>query len=414
MQTAQEVPGKAPGSVDPHRMNPTQAEERIATIDMLRGFALFGILFVNLSSPTMGGFTYTQGHGIDYFVFWIVDNFFQRKFYPLFSFLFGAGMALQMIRANRKGVEFSAIYARRLLVLFFVGLAHAFFVWSGDVLHQYALMGAVLLLFRKSSNKTLIITSALLIALSTMEQPITKMLSVAEPSSSGLVGPQSSYIYTVASYSELVFVRIQDWVRDKTHWQILIQKLDVLGMFLLGLYVGRRGILQDLPGNLKFIRKVLFWALMLVFLGEGWELIRHVVGQSATVFSSILNNSAARAMTELYYSQALSMSYACVFILILQSRYMYRSLLWIANIGRMALTNYLTHSIIGMFLFYRTGFGLHGKLGYLAGITIAIGIYAMQIPFSVWWLRRFRFGPMEWLWRSLTYGELQPMRLRKT
>src|SRR5262249_167807 len=180
----------------------------------------------------------------------------------------------------------------------------------------------------------------------------------------------------------------------------------ILGLFLMGLYAGRRQIFQKLPTYLPFIRKAIWWALA---LGLGGILARAGIFRLPDRRVAYLT-SRAHGVLETAGYLALSFFYAGVIVLLAQWQAWKMRLAPLGAVGRMALSNYLFQSLICTTIFYGYGLGLFGKVGPAAGLGLTLAIYATQIPLSLWWLRRFRFGPMEWIWRSLTYRKLQPMR----
>jgi uncharacterized protein len=211
--------------------------------------------------------------------------------------------------------------------------------------------------------------------------------------------------YANGTYGEILGQRVTDWL-FMLMITVLVMYGSILAMFLLGLYAGRRGILHDATPHLGFIRKLALWGLV---LGVVANLIMVVAGEfvhPSEVAWIALVPVAASAVG----APALCFFYASAIVLLVQKDVWRKRLRPLAAVGRMALTNYLLHSVICTLIFNGYGFGQFGKVGPALGFLLTIVIYAVQIPFSILWLRRFRFGPMEWLWRSLTYGKLQPMR----
>lgn len=176
-------------------------------------------------------------------------------------------------------------------------------------------------------------------------------------------------------------------------------------MMLLGIYTGKRRILNDIPGNLPFIRKVWLWGLILGVFGNFlYVYFGHFSSRSVPSPQLLIS-----LMGQTFGAPALAFFYMATLTLLAERPVWRRRLAPLSCVGRMALTNYLAQSLICTTLFYGYGFGLYDRIGIAAGIVLTLAIYAMQIGWSIWWLRRFRFGPMEWLWRTLTYGRRQPM-----
>ena len=181
---------------------------------------------------------------------------------------------------------------------------------------------------------------------------------------------------------------------------------NVLAMMLLGLYAGARRIFDDIPHHLPFIRKLWIWGLIVGVIGN---LVYVIAGQAANR-SDPSPQLILALVGQTFGAPALSLFYMTSLVLLTQTVTWERRLRPLASVGRMAISNYLLQTLICTTLFYGYGFGLYGQVGAATGVLLTIAIYALQIPLSVWWLRHFRFGPVEWLWRSLTYGEWQPMR----
>jgi uncharacterized protein len=407
-------------------LTPVPPQERIAMLDVLRGFALFGILTVNII-----GFSWPEEIMMMRADFWeapvdvVADGAIQflaeGKFYPLFAFLFGLGAALQMERAESRGAKFTGRFCRRLLVLLAIGLAHALLLWEGDILVWYALCGFLLLPFRQRQPRTVLIWAficlllpalfilmiwALLAGLSLIPE-FAKSIQEAltqEPEAYTWQLEESIRIFAQGSYGEIFAERLSNLLYM---WVVgLFYVPTFFAMFLVGLYAGKQRLLQDFAVHAGRIRQVLLWGL--------------IVGVPANLFYAA--GMAITDMTDVRFvwllchavlivgGPALSLAYAAALVLLLQSEFWQRGLRGIASTGRMALSNYLLQSLICTTIFYSYGLGLFGSVGRATGLALAVLIYVVQVGISVWWLKRFQFGPMEWLWRTLTYGKRQPMR----
>jgi len=331
--------------------------------------------------------------------------------------LFGLGLAVQMMRAEARGARFLPLYARRLCVLFLIGAAHFLLVWDGDILHDYALLGFVLLLFRRGSPKTLLVGASVLLAIPMLFYGITTYSSLT-----GHVAPQVkewityengagddgtigdvSDTYSRGSYAEMITLRASELPRDMSPDA---DDAYVLAIFLLGLYAGRRRIFHDISAHLPFIRRVQRWALMIGGVGNA----AFAVGGSVEPSPSAVTQNVGR-LCLVVAAPAMMLFYASTIVLFTQREAWRRRLAPLAAVGRTALSNYLLQSLICTTIFYGYGLSLFGKVGPSLGLLLTITIFLIQIPLSGWWLRRFQFGPMEWLWRSLTYWQRQPMRL---
>ena len=408
-------------------VGPILPQERIEVLDILRGFAILGILFVNMaffSSPFYLLVTDVKlwTGGADRLAVWLIRFFAEGKFYSLFSFLFGLGFVLQMRRAESRGARFAPFYRRRLFVLLLIGLAHAFLLWPGDILAVYAVIGFLLLLFRARSQKTvvvwaiislliLIVITAVGVGFIELSRSIPEAAAQIDKAFAETVAryesliEQSLRVYSQGSFREIMAQRAQD-----TGFMYLILVFwgpNILAMFLIGLYVGRRKLLQNVTAHLPLIRKVMWWGLG---LGLVCNLIFVVARESS--------NPVVPSLTTLVYTvffaigaPALCFFYVSAIILLVQREVWRKRLAPLAAVGRMALSNYLFQSLICTTIFYSYGLGLYGKVGPAVGMVLTVVIFIIQVALSGWWLRRFKFGPFEWFWRSLTYGKRQAMRV---
>ncbi|MBN1311188.1 MAG: DUF418 domain-containing protein [Anaerolineae bacterium] len=412
----------------PSVLAPTARPERIEVIDILRGFAIFGILLVNME--TLGAPIYefvepaTRWPSlVDQIATFAIRFFAENKFYSLFSLLFGLGLTIQMKRTEERGIRFVPLYIRRLLVLLVFGLLHAYLFWVGDILTIYGLLGFLLLLFRKAKPKTLLIWSVIvlliprllyigsagLITLANNSPESAEIIAeqfAQQHASYSATSIQATQVYSQGTFIEQTAQRVQDNLAMYTMMPFFMP--GIFAMLLLGLYVGKRGILQDIPGHLELIRRVMIWGLVLGIIGN---LISVVAGE----FSSRIEPSWIGALSDIgtgVGAPALCLFYAAAIILLVQNPIWLRRLRPLAAVGRLSLSNYLFQTAVCTTIFYSYGLGLYGKIGPALGAVLAVVIYLVQIPLSVLWVRYFRFGPFEWLWRSLTYGHWQPMRIR--
>jgi uncharacterized protein len=406
---------------------PVQPAERIQIVDILRGFALFGILFVNMTifSQPMQAIVLPADPNLPFYdraALWLIHALGEGKFYALFSLLFGLGLTLQMERIEGRGGRFVPLYARRLLVLLGIGLVHAFLIWMGDILILYALLGFLLILFRKARPRTLLIWVVILIALPLLFSAAATALiawasnfpeatsqieqSFAQTEAAFVSDLQrAAQVYTHGDFAAITAQRVSDYFGiGMTGFAVM--GFNVMAMFLLGVYFGKRGFFKNLPENQGLFRKLLLWGLLIGLTGNLLyaTLIIPIsrIYQTWTLFLATTGQTVGAPLLMLAYVSAL-----CLLAL---SPGWGKRLRVLAPVGQMALTNYLMQSIICTLIFYGYGLGLFGKVGHAAGIALAIAIYLLQIPFSHWWMKRFYYGPAEWLWRSLTYLKPQPFR----
>jgi uncharacterized protein len=401
---------------------PIAAHERLASIDILRGFALFGILLVNMSlfkAPAIVQAAATSAaHPLDQIAAQAINLFAEGKFFTLFSFLFGFGFATQLLRAQERGAPFLPRYGRRLLVLLLFGMAHATLLWYGDILVSYALLGFALLAFRDRSPRALLIWAVALLAGMTIlllaSVAIVEVQRANPAGRSAIIGAErellasaqaeivrDTALYRDGSYGALVMARALAPVG--LAFNLITQGVPILAMFLLGLYAGRSGILADVPNNLALLRRVRFWGL-----GVGLPLSTLLVlGQ---VLLSPFAQLAALLLAHSLTGPLLALGYGATIVLVLQNPRWRARLAPLGAAGRMALSNYLLQTLICTTIFYGYGAGLYGQVGAAVGVLLTAAIFALQVAASAWWLRHFRFGPAEWLWRSMTYGQIQRLR----
>jgi uncharacterized protein len=401
---------------------PVAAAERLEIVDVLRGFALLGILLVNITAfkspgaPPVLGYT---GSLLDELAVFGLLVLVESKFFTLFSFLFGLGFAIQLLRAQQRNAPFGPRFARRLFGLFLFGAAHIVLLWEGDILLLYALVGGLLLLFRDAAPRTLLIWSGLLLGIPVLLYTLgliglTAARALPETAAqlqqadldfqATLVaeGVAALKLLDAGSYEDILIKRLNNYAT--TSLLLLTRVPSVLAMFLLGLYVGKLGIVQSPGLHRSLLRQVRRWGLSLGLIAS---LLVGLGGAQLPPLS---------ALFALFFNQAvagplLALGYAAALVLLLRSPVWLRRFRPLAVTGRMALTNYLMQSLSCVLIFYGFGLGLAGQVQPAAALLLAVGIYAGQIAFSQWWLSRFRFGPLEWLWRSFTYLRWQPLCL---
>ena len=392
------------------RATPVQTHERVQFVDILRGFAVLGILIANMFSYSGASYEPQGLAGFDRILVATIRFLVEAKFYSLFSLLFGWGMAVQMLRAEARGTKFVPVFLRRLFILLIFGVLHAFFIWMGDILGIYALYGFLLLFFRKRSGKVLLAAAGFVLLLSiVMTVPGEMMDNVRtwyENATAFLRSrtyPES--LYASGTYKEITRLRIQETLAHRSYFIYTFG--NIFGMFLLGLYIGKRRIFHDVSKHLLLIRKVLWIALAIGIVFNGIYIYTLLNQDWAPPQYHRLITRGARTIG----APALMLFYVSAIILLLQKEAWRERLAPLASVGRMAFTNYLLQSVVATLIFYSYGLGLYGEFGPLFGLALTMVIYLSQIRLSGWWLERFPYGPMEWLWRVLTYGRLQPLRV---
>lgn len=408
-------------------VSPVAPRERIEVIDILRGWAIFGIILVNMMVFAADYLPWAERWPglVDRTTIYLIRFFAAWKFWTLFSFLFGLGFAIQLGRAEARGVALFPVYRRRLLVLLLIGLLH-FLVWEGDQLIIYAWLGFVLYLFRNRSPRTLVVAALVFLMVTfgifsvrtgvgevRKRNPQTAQQAYREAAQRNVErrarAKQGVRVYSEGSFGEVATRHAQLLYRDHTSpYNYLWNLRQEFPLLLLGFFAGRRRIFQNLPAQLPYIRKVLWWGLGLGLVCTSVSLVAQELPNPALPFLTKQLGNLLWAIG----GPALCFFYASAIVLLAQRETWKRRLAPLAAVGRMALSNYLSQTVICVTIFYHYGLGFYGKVGPAAGLGLTVIIYLLQIFLSVWWLRRFRFGPVEWLWRTLTYGKLQPMRVQ--
>jgi uncharacterized protein len=390
--------------------------ERVVTLDIIRGFALFGILVMNM--PAFGASFYAGWSGIDLWpgdwnrlALHVRDVLFDGKFNSMFSFLFAIGFTIQLERLERHGtVHALAIYTRRLLALFTFGIAHAILLWSGDVLHMYALLGFVLLFMRRWPDRAVIGVIVLCFAYPAMVG-LLRMHWHWNPDIGALIDfaktreASNDLAYGSGSYGDVVIENAHElyylYTSELVRGQVASFYVMMLATTLLGLLAGRHRLIQ----RAAEFRNVLP-ALQLSMFAVG--IVAGVFFTLAVDMTSPFDPSLLGMIVAVSYAVAragMMLFYVLTLVRLSLDRGPGSRLGWLAYAGRMPLSNYLLQSVIGTIIFYGWGLGFWGKVPPVAQVGLAFVIFAcVQIPLSRWWLGRFAYGPMEYLWRTLTYG----------
>jgi uncharacterized protein len=398
------------------RGGPVTLSERILFIDVLRGMALFGILAANMRAFFAPLDVYDHigvlFHGrADVLAQAFIGAFIQGKFISIFSFLFGMGFAIQMSRSEARGVRFMGFYPRRLLALALFGLIHGILIWAGDILLTYALSGAILLLFRKRQQKTLLWWAGGLFSLPVVVSSVFLGLYFSrfhrpwmDPKSPDL----KKYYAIIDIYAHGTVRQIlkQNWVEWKRELPFLLFAIYAVALFLLGMWVWRAGIVQRLEEYKPVLKRVCAWCIPVGLIVSSYVAIVSAVVPPSR--ASLLGWSAG--VLWLPSAHVLSAGYVSGLALIFLNKDRRRFLLPFAAVGRTALTNYLMQSVLCTLFFYHYTTGLFGRVGPAIGLIPTVILYGAQVVVSNWWLKRYRFGPMEWLWRGMTYGKLPSLR----
>ena len=408
---------------------PVDATERLQLIDALRGYALLGV-FVSNATMWFSGLTFwsqeqrmalfRDGAWYDKATMMLLGIFVFGKFITIFSFLFGLGFAVQLGRAEARGASVVPLYVRRLVVMFLLGVTHLVLIWHGDILHTYAVLGLTLLVMRAWKDRALLWTAAVaafvLPGLVMLVQQLPSLLSGAPPPPRGMGGgnPQLSKdmlaAITTGGYLDVVRAQTAYFLKEILPMAGLFVTT-IVARFCLGLWAGRRGVFHAPAEHRRFFRRLLGWGLVAALATSAMGFTVQMLARAEVLKPQELPwfpyvFMPVRQLQEL----GLASVYVAAFTLLFQRAAWARVLGVLAPVGRMALTNYLTQSVVSVLCLYGLGLHLNARLG-LAGIVgFACAVFVLQVVFSHLWLRRFRFGPVEWVWRSLTYGHAQPMR----
>ncbi|MGG1878971.1 DUF418 domain-containing protein [Paenibacillus cisolokensis] len=379
-------------------------QQRITLIDSLRGFALLGIFLVNILFFTTSLQTISFGvdlwtGGYNEALGMLKDIFINSKFILIFSFLFGLGAVLLQNSCEAKGLSFRRVYARRLTALLVIGLIHGMLIWYGDVLTHYAILGFLLLLFIKRKPKTLLIWSLILQLIVPVLVVISSLASSGDPQFTTLSGEEmqqtalyyqakDAAIYGAGDAGQILGQRLNDFIASI--FNMILFYPQVLGLFLLGMYFGKRRFLHDVAGHRAlFVR---------------WAWIGGVLGLAAQLAMAWTELSFAMEAVMLFVGAPLmSLAYISLFALLYQNKRCQKVLRVFSYPGKMAFTNYLMQSVICGFIFYSYGLALYGTVDVGIQMLIALAVYAAQVIFSMLWLRLFPIGPLEYVWRLFTY-----------
>lgn len=402
--------------------NPVKAANRIVYLDILRGISIFFIFSANIvwfsgyfDFPAESMFpaaSFPFDKGFELLMHTLVDG----KFYSIFSLLFGIGCAIQYDSLIKLNKPFAPFFRRRMCWLLVIGLVHLIFFWDGDILTLYALLGLVLIWFVKLESKYLLRWGAVLIALPLLNWLVIHSVGWNYPAYLFDLNVQynqylglpiykwkgtamSDYLAHIKSDNLLDYFKVNIGNTINRFAAILEEgrAFKVLGIFIIGLWAGRKILNEDLLNNTSFLKKVAIWGIC----------IGLPISISRTWIANFSNHdefwSFMKTLSYALGTVPLALSYTAFLALIYKNNMRFLNLF--APVGKMALSNYLLQTVLATTIFYGIGFGLGGKFGYSLTIGVAVIIFSLQVIFSKWWLKNHKFGPMEWVWRQLTYGK---------
>jgi uncharacterized protein len=408
--------GTAPVTVS----GPVSQPERIESIDVLRGFAVLGILVMNIQSFAMIGSAYMNPTaygdltGANYYVWLFSHLLADMKFMTVFSMLFGAGILIMTARREAATGRSASIHYRRMAWLLLFGLLHAYLLWYGDILFTYALCGMVVYLFRNWRPRTLVPVGILMLAVAAGVILLFHFSLPLWPPES-LQEIEQGWRPTGETFEREITAYRSPWVGQLAHraeaavfFQTFLFLTEFFwragGLMLIGMGLYKLGVFNAKLATgvyFGFIAAAVFIGLPVILYGVR----RH------EAYNWDLKESFFLGMQFNYWGSLLiSLGWVGLIMLLCKHDLMRPITRSLAAVGQMAFTNYIMQTVLCTLIFYGHGLGLFGRVERVGQIAIVFGIFVLQMIVSPIWLRYFRFGPLEWLWRSLTYWKPQPMR----
>ena len=390
--------------------------DRIQVLDVLRGFALAGILIINaMSVLAVKGSTPAFTVNIPFADRTLQDLilfFVESKFFTLFSLLFGIGFAIQIQSAEKQGAAFLPRISRRMAGLLLFGLLHILLLWDGDILVIYSITGTLLILFRKTSYSRIKRWAISLLAVPGVLVLIifiyTLIARLSDSGASTFAKSDASLAKEFANTDatqKLLQNGFIEGIINRIHTYLELSPLlfsripTVLAMFLIGLYLGRSNFIRQLPEKVEILKKVRLWGLTV-----GFSLMFLIV--ASTKFVPTVSALVAIIEDQYFAGPILCLGYASALTLAVLKNPRRKIYGYFSKVGRMALTNYLIQSFVLTFLAYGWGLGLALKFNGFQVLAISLVLYVAQVLLSGLWLRKFKYGPLEWVWRCITYWKI--------
>lgn len=375
-------------------------QERIISLDIMRGFAILGIFLVNMLTfhspfPNFDPYEWWSGTA-DKAIYTFIDIFVQASFYTLFSLLFGYGLVIMWERSKMRGITFGWIGVRRLFFLLIIGILHAFFIWHGDILITYAIMGLLFLLFIRMKGRNLIITGILLYIIPNLLFSLLLFVSllVAPAEEITIYDPElaekAMQVYQNGSFAEINIQRISDWYETNNLETVPFMFISIFPLFLIG---GGAAKLKWLEKPKEYKRFLTWLAGLSLLIGIIFKLIPYILGK----------NFVTEYMQDIFGGPLLAIGYGLTIALAIEKKAVHKILFPLSYVGKLSISNYLFQSILSTLIFYNYGLGLYGKVSVVTGTMLVVIIYILQIAASRLWISRFYYGPVEWIWRSFTY-----------
>ncbi len=400
-------------------VGPVRQTARILSLDVLRGFAVLGILVMNIQSFSMIGVAYINPTaygdltGANYVVWLLCHVLADMKFLSIFSMLFGAGIVLMTSRREAATGRSAGVHYRRMGWLLVIGAMHAYLLWYGDVLFSYAMCGFLVFLFRRRKPVTLIILGLAVVGVATCisllfhfslpqwpDEAIVELQTVWQPT-------EETVAKEVATYRGGWLGQFRDRAPNalffETFFFLMLTLWRAGGLMLVGMGLFKLGFFSAAQSVRAYMTTV-----VVGFIG-GLALILYGVQRNTTLEWAFERVFFLGAQFNYWGSLFFCLAWAALIMLIVKLDLLSGVTRRLATVGQMALTNYITQTLICTTIFYGHGLGLYGKVERLWQLAIVVAVWILQLIWSPLWLRRYRFGPMEWLWRSLTYWKRQPM-----
>lgn len=410
-------------------LQPVSSQERETFMDVLRGFAILGIFIANLNGFSWYSDKLEAGSpllvpGWDQKMNFLHHMFIEGKFYSIFSLLFGWGIALQFKRAEAKGINALPTVRRRLLFMLLLGAIHILF-WPGDIVFFYALLGFVLLLFRKLSDKQMLITGIILVLLPIviyaakshwvwLNAPTGLMFDTGSKLDEKLLGANFSTDEGIstflkkASWKQAFIANIPGFFYRFGYLFFVSRIFKVLGMFLIGYALGRSGFYNNIQRHKKTLYLIIA-AGIIIGLPANYFLA-YYMSNHMDDYWQLKTNGLRQTIAYALGVVPLALTYVALFMLAYQSNKSKKILSVFAPVGKMAFSNYIFQSIVGTVVFIGAGMNYMLETGPVYYTIFGVLVFIVQIILSHTWLKYFNYGPLEWLWRSATYKKWQPMR----
>lgn len=385
---------------------PLHKSERMMWIDAARGFAILGIFVVNIGAFSAPYFLYGGEKDvwplpIDQTTQMLIDMFFQASFYTLFSVLFGFGLQILKERLIVKEIAVMPFLIRRLTILIMFGMIHAFLIWHGDILLSYGIIGLIFMVFIYRSDQTILLWGSFMLGISVflytlMLYNIRALLGSASMSEIN----RAERSYASDDLSAILGQNLNDWLYSNSVFSYMLLGTTLLPLFLFGVYLARKRWLHNPQAHRqKLLAGWIISLIVFIVLKMG----PHLYGNP--VWFSYVQDNVGGTASAIFYLFSIT--------LLGQSMLGKKMLKPFSYIGRMSLSNYILQSLFCFVLFYGVGFGLYGSVRPVQAMGIVVLFYVIQVFASKWWLAKFRYGPLEWIWRSLTYKRKQPLRERE-